>query len=63
MEKPRGNYAFIDGINLHLTYENLDWLLDYRGNPIGLYTHKIASHRDTLLLYHTCQVVGYIFIL
>lgn len=25
----QGNYAFIDGINLHLTYEKLDWLLDY----------------------------------
>ncbi len=24
------NYAFIDGINLHLTYENLDWKLDYK---------------------------------
>ncbi len=24
------NYAFIDGANLHLTYENLDWKLDYQ---------------------------------
>lgn len=23
------NYAFIDGINLHLTYEDLDWKMDY----------------------------------
>jgi len=26
----KGNYAFIDGINLHLTYEYLDWKIDYR---------------------------------
>jgi len=24
------NYAFIDGANLHYTYENLDWKLDYQ---------------------------------
>jgi uncharacterized LabA/DUF88 family protein len=24
------NFAFIDGANLHLTYENLDWDLDYQ---------------------------------
>jgi len=24
------NYAFIDGVNLHLTYENLDWKVDYK---------------------------------
>ena len=24
------NYAFIDGVNLHLTYENLDWRVDYQ---------------------------------
>jgi len=24
------NFAFIDGSNLHLTYENLDWDLDYQ---------------------------------
>lgn len=23
------NYAYIDGVNLHLTYENLDWKVDY----------------------------------
>ena len=23
------NFAFIDGANLHFTYENLDWELDY----------------------------------
>jgi len=24
------NYAFIDGANLHFTYENLDWKIDYQ---------------------------------
>ena len=24
------NFAFIDGANLHITYENLDWKLDYQ---------------------------------
>ena len=24
------NFAFIDGANLHFTYENLDWKLDYQ---------------------------------
>jgi uncharacterized LabA/DUF88 family protein len=24
------NYAYIDGANLHITYENLDWKLDYQ---------------------------------
>jgi uncharacterized LabA/DUF88 family protein len=24
------NYAYIDGANLHYTYENIDWKLDYR---------------------------------
>ncbi len=28
MPRPN-NFAFIDGVNLHLTYENLDWKLDY----------------------------------
>ncbi len=30
MAQKQGNYAFIDGINLHLTYEYLDWKMDYR---------------------------------
>jgi len=29
MRRPN-NFAFIDGVNLHLTYENLDWKLDYK---------------------------------
>jgi hypothetical protein len=29
--QPKGNFAFIDGINLHLTYQSseLDWEIDY----------------------------------
>jgi uncharacterized LabA/DUF88 family protein len=30
MYTPPNNYCFIDGSNLHLTYEHLDWKLDYR---------------------------------
>ena len=30
MEELKGNYAFIDGTNLHLTMQNVGWLLDYK---------------------------------
>lgn len=30
MYKEPNNYAFIDGSNLHLTYEYMDWKMDYR---------------------------------
>ncbi|MBC8274087.1 MAG: NYN domain-containing protein [Chloroflexi bacterium] len=30
MYKPPNNYAFIDGSNLHITYEYIDWKMDYR---------------------------------
>ena len=30
MSNRPNNYAFIDGINLHLTYEYLSWKIDYR---------------------------------
>lgn len=30
MYKEANNYAFIDGSNLHLTYEHMDWKMDYR---------------------------------
>lgn len=30
MYKEPNNYAFIDGSNLHLTYEYVDWKMDYR---------------------------------
>jgi len=34
----RGNFAFIDGINLHLTYDYLDWKMDYR--KLRIYLRK-----------------------
>jgi len=30
------NFAFIDGMNLHMTYENLTWRIDYRKLRIHL---------------------------
>lgn len=30
MYKPPNNHAFIDGSNLHITYEYIDWKMDYR---------------------------------
>lgn len=37
MRRPN-NYAFIDGANLHFTYENIDWELDYQ--KLGNYLRK-----------------------
>ena len=42
-----GNYAFIDGINLHLTYENLDWKMDYR----KLFLYLAKRHNITTAYY------------
>ncbi len=41
------NYAFIDGINLHLTYEYLDWKMDYR--KLRIYLRK--RHNITTAYY------------
>jgi len=41
------NYAFIDGTNLHLTYENLGWRLDYR----KLLDHLRAKYNVTIAHY------------
>lgn len=30
MRKPLGNYAFIDGTNLHLSTKHLGWLIDWK---------------------------------
>jgi len=43
----KGNYAFIDGINLHLTYEYLDWKIDYR----KLLTYLRKRHNITTAYY------------
>lgn len=41
------NYAYIDGTNLHLTYENLDWKLDYQ----KLLDHLRAKYGVTVAHY------------
>ena len=43
----KGNYAFIDGINLHLTYEYLDWKIDY--GKLLIYLRK--RHNVTTAYY------------
>jgi len=43
----RNNFAFIDGINLHLTYEYLDWKIDYR--KLRIYLRK--RHNITTAYY------------
>jgi len=43
----QNNYAFIDGINLHLTYEYLDWKLDYR--KLRIYLEK--RHNVSIAYY------------
>ena len=47
MTQQRGNYAFIDGINLHLTYEYLDWKMDYE--KLRRYLRK--RHNVTVAYY------------
>ncbi len=37
------NYAFIDGANLHLTYQNLDWKVDYKKLRNYLYKKQDVS--------------------
>ncbi len=41
------NFAFIDGINLHLTFEYLDWKIDYR--KLRIYLRK--RHNITTAYY------------
>jgi uncharacterized LabA/DUF88 family protein len=47
--RPKGNFAFIDGINLHLTYESkdLDWDIDYG----KLYEYLEKRHNVTTAYY------------
>jgi len=47
LEKQQGNFAFIDGINLHLTFENLEWKLDYQ--KLRIYLQK--KHNVTTAYY------------
>ena len=63
----KGNYAFIDGTNLHLTYENLDWKLDYRKLRIYLekkHNVKIAYYflgkmQSNWRIYKDLEAYGY----
>jgi uncharacterized LabA/DUF88 family protein len=61
------NYAFIDGANLHLTYENLDWKLDYQKLRIFLekklnvvvayyFIGKLTENQD---IYTNLESYGY----
>jgi uncharacterized LabA/DUF88 family protein len=47
MYTPTENYAFIDGTNLHLTYEYLGWRLDYN----KLRNHLSKTHGVTKAYY------------
>jgi uncharacterized LabA/DUF88 family protein len=61
------NFAFIDGANLHFTYENIDWKLDYQklinylrkrlGVSVAYYF--IGKTRDTEDIYTTLESYGY----
>jgi uncharacterized LabA/DUF88 family protein len=65
--QPKGNYAFIDGINLHLTYEYLDWKMDYR--KLGIYLRKrqnvttayyfLGFIEKNKRIYHDLEAYGY----
>jgi len=45
------NYAFIDGTNLHMTFEHLEWRLDY---------HKLRIHlKDTYSISKAYYFIGY----
>ena len=50
---PPNNHCFIDGNNLHLTYRNLKWKLDYK----KLRQYLLKRHRVTVAHYF----IGYIF--
>lgn len=61
------NYAFIDGANLHLTYEHLDWGLDYE--KLRTYLHKklnvttahyfLGKTSENSALYENLESYGY----
>ena len=62
------NYAFIDGANLHFTYENLDWKLDYQKLRNHLkkklyvsvayyFIGKSEEYRDIYTTLETCDYI------
>lgn len=67
MEKPRNNYAYIDGANLHKGVESSAWKLDYRKfrswirqkfdvTDAYLFIGLMSKHAD---LYTSLQSTGY----
>jgi uncharacterized LabA/DUF88 family protein len=61
------NYAYIDGANLHYTYENIDWKLDYRKLLIYLQRklnvvvahYFIGNTRHNVDIYNKLDSYGY----
>jgi len=61
------NFAFIDGANLHLTYENMDWQLDYekllnyprKRLDVSIAYYFIGKTKDTEDICTTLESYGY----
>jgi uncharacterized LabA/DUF88 family protein len=61
------NYAFIDGANLHLTYESLDWKLDYqklmnylrRKLEVGIAYYFVGRLKENEDIYTKLDSYGY----
>lgn len=66
MNRPN-NFAFIDGANLHFTYENLDWKLDYqklmnylrKRLDVSVAYYFIGKTKDTEDIHTTLESYGY----
>lgn len=67
LAQQNGNYAFIDGINLHLTYEYLDWKIDYkkiliylrRRHNITTAYYFIGFMEENNTIYKDLEAYGY----
>jgi uncharacterized LabA/DUF88 family protein len=65
------NYAFIDGANLHLTYENFNWKLDYQKLLVFLKTkmnvsvayYFLGNVKENRNIYRDLQSFGYSLVL
>ena len=65
------NYAFIDGANLHLTYENLDWKLDYQKLFVYLKSklnvtiayYFLGNVKENSNIYRDLESFGYTLVL
>jgi uncharacterized LabA/DUF88 family protein len=61
------NFAFIDGTNLHFTYENLDWELDYaklrdllrKKFNVTIAYYFLGKTEENLDLYEKLESYGY----